>query len=507
MADSRYINLVGSLERDLTQQARVVDRYESYFFGDNMPAFSSEEWKRIFGAQLEALHVNWCQLVVDAAAERLAVTGFTFPSLAKAEAPAGADPVAQEIWESNSLGSLQGRAHTTAVYAGRAYVSVEPPADGEEISRVSIEHPAQTYVRMSPAREGDRLAAIKVWWEYDDDGSTADQLLTLYLPDRTYELRRKRVTLGPGGGVTLGDPVPRSGDELRDEVPNGLGVVPVVPLENRPLLLAAGPRSVGTKLLLGGMSDLMPVTPIQDAIDKSWADWMVNGESIALPVRYGVGIDPPIDPVTKKPLDREEWKVTRDKFLLAKSKDAKFGQLPADDGTGLRERVEALVNNMAALTRTPPHYLLGAMINTSGDALKAAEAGLVKRIKAKQAPLSNGWEQATRIACGFQGDERRFRDKQCAASWDPIEVTSKGESMDAAIKAFQAKLLPGTMVLEELGMNAQQIERAGKLLGWPDREDPANPKPPTSPPPPPDGGSVPAQQGQGEPPPAPLQAA
>lgn len=470
MAQAAYTALVESLEKELAAQASVVDFYERYYFGDHRLRYVSEKWREVFGSSMPEMTSNWCQLVVDAAAGRLKVEGFTFPKVAgRAAADAGPDEVAAEIWEENGLYTAQAQAHTTAVYAGRAYALVEPPAPGESVSRVTVEHPAQTYVRMDPANSRRRLAAIKTWWDIADDGSVGDQHVSLYLPDRTYHLRRVKAATELGG-YTSPVLIPRTGNPVVDEVPNPLGVVPVLPLENRPVSLAAAPNLVGRKTLLGGLSDLQAVAPIQDAITKGLVELLILGEAASMPLRWITGLTQPRDPKTNMPLEQPEIDARLSSFWTFKDKDTKVGQLPADEGKGLIERHKLFIRDIGAISRTPPHYLLGDMVNISGDALTAAETSLSERIREKHAPLGGGWEQATRIACGLQGDTERFADKRCKTTWANPEIRSVAQATDAASKLYAAGMLPLEMALEMVpDMTAAKIERAVHLLGFPVR--------------------------------------
>jgi hypothetical protein len=469
MAQASYINLVKSLESELAAQARVVDFYERYYFGDHQLRYVTEKWREVFGASMPQMTSNWCQLVVDAAAGRLKVEGFTFPSLTGGSADAGPDEVVAEIWEENGLGTAQAQAHTTAVYAGRAYTLVEPPGRGEKISRVTVEHPSQTFVRMDPANNRRRLAAIKTWWDINDDGSAGDQNISLYTPTRTYHLKRLR-TSTTVAGVYMSDPVPRTGVASVDEVENPLGVVPVVPLDNKPVSLAAAPTLVGKRMVLGSMSDLQPIYPIQDAITKGLVELVVLGEFASMPLRWATGVTTPRDPKTGQPLEQPELTSMISALLTFPDKDARVGQLEANDGAGLIARHAMYLRDIGAISRTPPHYMLGDIVNISGDALTATETSLSERIREKHEPLGGGHEQTARIACGFQGDMRRFEDKRCAVTWSNPEIRSVAQATDAASKLYSAKMLPLEMALEQVpGMTAAKIERAVHLLGLPER--------------------------------------
>lgn len=450
MSDLPFADLATGLEAKLTEQASYAEKWEAYYVGKSRHRLNSAKFQRTFARQLQNLRSNWSRQIVDTAAERCSVTGFKFPGQpADASKDLGADPVALAIWKGNGLDSRQHFAHTTAIYAGTAYLLVAPPERPGGVARITVEHPSQVYVATDS--RGNRLSAVKRWQETRQDGQPGDWFVTVYTPTMIYRLRRPTT----GGGL-----VPRFDDETLDTVPNLLGVVPVVPMVNRPLLLA------------GGQSDIEPVAPLQDAIDKELENMLVNSEFASFPQRWATGIDIPTDPKTGKPLDREEFMAAVDRLWATKSDKAQFGQFPAHDGKGTIEQINMLVQHMAAQTNTPPHYLLGGMVNISGDALRAAEAGLYSRVRAKQLTFGEAWEEAIRLACGWMGDLSRMHDEAASTMWADPEVRSEGEMVDAAMKLWAGGMLPLEMVLERCRYSPSEIERAIRLLGMPDRPEP-----------------------------------
>jgi hypothetical protein len=80
------------------------------------------------------------------------------------------------------------------------------------------------------------------------------------------------------------------------------------------------------------------------------------------------------------------------------SSDAKVYDLNPTDLSNFVRAVDMFKADLAAQTRTPPHYLLGQVVNASGDALKVAEAGLVSKCRRKILYFSDPWEEAMALA-------------------------------------------------------------------------------------------------------------
>src|SRR5262249_25743582 len=119
---------------------------------------------------------------------------------------------------------------------------------------------------------------------------------------------------------------------------------------------------------------------------------------------------------------------------------------------------QSFIQHIAAQTRTPPHYLLGAMGSfPSGESLKATETGLVAKVKRKQLAFGEGWEEAMRLAFMVAGDAR-------ADSWDCETIWMNPESRwvagvpDAAVKMDPIGV-PRPALWAFIGATPQEIER------------------------------------------------
>lgn len=445
--------LVALMEGALDARLPAVEEYEAYYRGDQRLAFATSKFREAFGRMLEPLSDNWCQLVVDASVERLKVEGFRF-----GPEDTGADTDAWTMWQANYLDADSGLAHTEASKCGISYVLVLPGAD-PETPRITVEHPAQCITYSAPEDRRRRLAGFKRWTE--TDGSTR---AVLYTGEAVYLLGRARNS--NAGWGDLGN------------VPNPIGVVPMVPMLNLPNMLG------------GGMSDLHAVVALQDAINKLLADMIVNSEFVAYPQRWAVGLEIPTDPATGRPYDREAFLSSVSRLWVNENPAGQFGELAGSDGLGYVRQIEALVQHIAAQTRTPPHYLLGQSgAFPSGESLKATETGLVAKVKRKQVSYGEAWEEAMRLAFAYRGDTIRAEATDTETIWAEPEARSEGELVDALLKMRQLGV-PITELWRRYGATPQEIRRWSELINLPEREDPNNPvtDPPEPPAAPPDGG-------------------
>lgn len=447
-----YLALLASLEKDLDSVQGAMSRYDDYYSGRQPLVLATDKWRGMFGTLFRQFSDNFCALVVDAVEERLTVQGFRMGPGADAEA----DADAWRIWQTNQMDAWSQVAHTESLVKGAAYIGVSPfrddwPADDAPL--ITVEDAAEVTVRTSTSRRGQRVAALKKW--KGDDGTW---LATLYLPDEVVKYQRAERTSGQSwvARETPGEAWP---------LPNPLGVVPIIPLVNRPRLRGAGE------------SEIAGVIPMQNAINKLAMDMLVAAEYGAFRQRWATGVEIPVDPETGKPVDA--YKTSIDRFISTPVPDAKFGEFGQTDLTPYRDAIEMFVQHIASTTRTPPHYLLGQSGSfPSGESLKATETGLVAKARRKMRHLGEAHEEAIRLA--FRAlDDPRGQIIDSETIWADPESRSEAEHTDAAMKK-QALGVPNEQLWEDLGYTPQQIARFKEMAA--EEALASTPLPPAEPP-------------------------
>jgi hypothetical protein len=413
----------------LQAQAEAARLFRRYYRGEHRISEATARFREIFGRFFTTTADNWMQIVVDSPVERLAVQGFRFGDSEMGEfGTEMSDKGAWELWQRCNLDSRQRTVHTEAGKCGRAYVLVDKT--GEE-PVITPESPCEVYVHLDPG-SGKRLAAIKQWV-----GDDKHAYVTLYLPDATF----KRRTAGQVRGLTGRPNYEPLG---ASKIPNEDGVVPVIPFENNP------------DIHDGGISDLEAVIPLQDRVNKLCLDLDVSSEFYAAPQRYATGWDPPTDE-NDKPLPNTQVDAVTSRFLAFTNPETTVGALPSGDPAAYVVPIEMYIQHIAAISKTPPHYLLGKMANLSGDALKAAETGLVAKVQAKQDDFGDAWEEAIGLALGKDADTAEV-------IWRDPESRTFAQLVDGVTKLHESLDIPRPMAYEMVGLSPQQIERAEKWL-------------------------------------------
>lgn len=418
------------LSKQLTARWRRIKIYDEYYRGEHRLAFASEKYRTQFGKLFSRFADNWMPIVVDAVAERLNVQGFRFGEQA-------GDQDAWTIWQRNQLDVDSQIAHTEALIAGMAYTLVGPDAD--ERAQITIEHAAQAIVAFAPGSRRRRVAGLKRWQA--DDGR---MMATVYMPDYVWKWQSRRPVKGTG--KFMWEPRDREDDVW--PLPNPLGVVPLVPLRNRPLLLTEG------------TSELHGVIELQDAVNKLVADMLIASEYGAYRQRFVAGMEVPIDEATKKP--REPFTSGPGKLWIAETKDAKFGEFEASDLRNFVTGIEMLVQHAASQTRTPPHYFYLKGTFPSGESIKSAETGLVAKARKTMMPFGEGWEETMRLSFALEGDDRA-QVIDAETIWADPESRSESEHVDALVKKKQLGV-PDEQLQEDAGYTPQQRARFPEML-------------------------------------------
>jgi hypothetical protein len=396
-----------------------IMRCESYYRGDHKMTFTTSQFREVFGALFSAFADNWCDLVVDAAAERLRVEGFRF-----GDEPA--DDAAWEIWQRNGLDAESDMAHVDAIKLGCVYALVGPGDGGKAV--IQVEAADKAIVAVDPARGRRRLAGLRNW--VDEWGV---QHCEVYLPE----------------SVTWWTKTGQTGN-WQEELPtasNPLGVVPLIPLPNAPTL--------NDRL---GRSDILRVIPLQNAVNKLCGDMIVASEFAAYPQRWATGVDIPVNPETGQKMTAQ-FLGGADRVWNVPAPDAKFGNFTVSDLGIYVKAIEMLIQHIAAQTRTPPHYLLGQSgAFPSGESLKATETGLVAKVRRKMLSFGEGWEEAMRLAFQVEGETTKAEMVDAEVIWANPESRMIGQTVDAAVK-LQSIGVPRPALWEFIGASPQQIAR------------------------------------------------
>lgn len=453
-----------TLGEALDVRATRIRKYEDYYDGKQRLAFATSKFRQAFGGLFGAFADNFCDLIVDAVEERLDVEGFRIGAgtltgkmgrSVKVSDDKDGDNAAWAMWQRNQLDAYSQIAHNEALVKEISYICVGPDDKDPNLAKITVESPYSTIVAYETGSYTERKVALKRW--IDDDGY---QRATLYWPDRIEKyITREKVQAG--GSLSTPIWTPRTEPDEDWPLSHKLGVVPIVPLINRP-------RLDGT-----GRSEIKSAISIQDAINKLVMDMIVASEFSAYRQRTATGIEIEIDEVTGEPTEQFAANIAR--VWASENENAKFGTLEASDLSPFVAGVEMLIQHLASETRTPYHYFLqhGGQ-PPSGESLRASEAGLTFKSKRRQRYFGEGWEEVVRIGFLVQGDRKRGADFASETIWRDPETRSEAAHIDGLTKLSSIGV-PQEQLWEDAGYTPVQIARFKEMRA---QEPQVQPPPP-----------------------------
>jgi hypothetical protein len=427
------------LHIELQKRRPEIQRLEDFYNGDHplpsppkrLSKSAFEQARRAYQELMEMGVTNWVKLVADAPSERLEVVDIRSVTEAGVQSE---DRTGWGLWQRYDLDAQSILVQDNALQTGQSFVMVDP-VSGE----ITAEHSAQMIVAYKPGSRREVEAALK-WWD-DDSG---DWMATLLLPDAVHKWQ---------GDVTKW--MQRTDQPV---VTHNLGVVSVVEFAANPSLRPA--------LYGGGRSEFAGVLPIQRRINTTVFNRLTTADAQAFRQRYIIGWTPETDEETGLP-KADAVRSLRESMLWTfdgDPGDVKVGEFAQAEFTGFIKAVESDVNAMAAISKTPPHYLLGAMVNISGDALTAAESGLTSKTKKHARNFGARWEDVMRLAAKVAGNPLG-EDLAAEVVWADIEHRSWGEQVDAALK-MKALGVPLEAIWERLpDVSPQDIVRWRGMTG------------------------------------------
>jgi cell division septum initiation protein DivIVA len=372
---------------------------------------------------------NWIDLVIRSATEGLIVDGYGDSSDSDIWATA---------WQANGMDAWQHPLHRACGTLGYSYLITLPAADGG--------------VWMRPE------AATSIYAEFADPSDEYPVLaLRQVSSDRRGREGRWELLDGDAKYTLTG----KMGSADVVAVEHGLSVCPVTEMR------------WSMDLLGQPMGEVEPVITVQDRIVDATFTLQMVAKYGAFPQRWIAGLNPgePLRDDDGNPLLDTDGrpimptiKAYIDHILMAVDPDTKFGQFAAADLRQYVEALEAHIRHLAAITQTPPHYLLGSLVNLSAEALAAAESGLQRKIREKREVLGEGYERAMRLAAAILGDDAAANDMSSQVHWQDVESRSLAQSADALLKLGQLGVPPRMLFQMIPGWTKEDADRAADDL-------------------------------------------
>lgn len=406
--------------------------FENYYRGKHQLAFATDKFKNAFGNLFRAFSLNMCPAVCDAVSDNLQVSGFGVE-----KGPADMGKKALALWQANRMDQRAGEVHLEAVKTGDAYAIVWPDADGQPI--IYPQSAAICTVYYDVEQPGKILWAAKFW-------RAADNRIrgNLYYADRI----EKHVTRSPNpNGLPEKD---SSFIRFKTEgeswpLKNEYGAVPVFHFANN-----AGVGQMGS-------SELAPVVPLQDALNKSVLDMMIAMEFAAFRQRWATGIELSLDK-DGKPVS--PFIPGAERLWTVEDTEASFGEFEAAELEGFLKVKKDFKHDIALVSATPLHYFnLQTGDVPSGEALKTLEKRHVKKVKDRMTTFGNVWEDVMSLAIQMSSGRSTVR---LTTQWDDPFGPTESETLGTLTQKKNLGI-PEEQLWKEAGYGEEDITKMQQM--------------------------------------------
>lgn len=404
-------------------EQRRLTRIANYMAGNHTSVYVPRGARAEYRWLIKRAKVNVLPLVPTVVAQNLRVDGYR-------AAKSTDNAAAWDTWQDNRMDARQHGVHRSALTYGASYVTVMPGKPKPVMRPVSPRNMTALYA--DPVDdEWPELAVEELIQQ-----APAGPVQVVYLYDNTSRFTLKGNAKQPNTNLVL-----------TNVESHGLGVCPVVRFVNEVDL-------DGVANIAGEIERLID---LQDQLNFSTFNLMMAQQYAAFRQRWVTGMVPDTD---ENGVAKEPFQSGVDRLFVAEKSDTKFGEFGETDLTGYIKSREETIKHMAMISQTPPHYLLGQMVNLSAEALVAAESGLYRKIVERQATFGEAWEQTLRLAAKADNDTTGWEDTSAQVVWRDTEARSLAQTADALGKLATMLAVPKTELWERIpGVTQQDVER------------------------------------------------
>src|SRR6478609_946802 len=404
----------------LFERRKEYEEAEAYYEGVTPEVYASEGLRRAMKATGYNAHLNFCRPVVDAVSHRLEIAAIQGTSDAGTQ-------IINDTWEFNELFIDANEIHRSALVYGEAYAIVWPDEEGN--LEISWNSPLTTSILYDPNGPVGRqkLQAVKMW--EDGEGYTR---LNVYGPDTIEKYRAQGTAVTEGTNWTH-----------LETIENPFGQVPVFHFRTR--------RPYGQPEHRDGYD-------AQNYINKQFIQSMYVADYQGAPQRYALskaGSSSEIADFNEGDTDRENIGSLKNgpgEFWYVNNVD-QVGQFTPADPEVFWSPIKNTVRSMASLTNTPLHYFEKTGNVPSGQALRVAEAPLIKKVNERKASFGQAWREMFQFVLFANG-----LDEDVQVKWVDIESLDDLERLDAGLKKRNIGFSTA-QVMREMGYDEEVIER------------------------------------------------
>lgn len=416
---------------DPKRQERLKE-LDSWYRGEPPIGLGNKSQRDMVASFARHSRTNFAKLVVEAVRERMTPVGIR----TSADDDVTGDSEAWRIWQRAGLPVESAEVHRTAFRLGNGYVIVGPPDPITKVPVITAEDPRQIVTEHDPAQQRRVLAALKL---FHDDVESAD-FAYLWLPGQLRVARRD---------------VPRSGsrppevtfaanlfdwDETRSQMLPNSAMLPVHRFRNE-----------------DGRAEFEPYLDLLRRINHEVLQRMTISVYQAFKQRAAINL-PQVDENGEE-IDYSEILVSDPGAFWQLPEGVDFWESASIDLTPILKAIQSDVENLAAVTRTPLHYLTPSGANQSAEGAALSREGLVFKVEDRMARFEATWSDVISDAFLWMGDAERADLDNIGIIWKPADRSSLAERLDAAVKAVTAQVPWRTIMTDIIGFSPQRVDQ------------------------------------------------
>ncbi|WP_158170905.1 phage portal protein [Rhodococcus sp. JT-3] len=415
----------------ILDRAKGYQTAQKYYDGTVDEIFASAKVKRALEKTGNQFRVNYAKTPVDAVGSRLELTGVaTLSDQAK--------QVVDQAWQENNLELELSQIITNTLVYGDSYVFVWP--DEQDQTQIYYNSPLTTVVIYDVENPRKPAYAAKMWTIELEDGRQRVRV-NLYFAGRICKYISKSESLPMTVQDSDFEPFVDEDTDEQGQLVNEYGQIPIFHLSTgTPEHLSAyGPQNAINKLLISQMSSV---------------------EAYGFPTRYVIAGDHTGSPSDFGDDDDSNSLSNEPGELWWLQNVNKVGQFDPAKPETLISPYREYVRAMASVTSTPLSYFENTQTNVSGEALRAAEAPLVKKVRLRQLAIGSALRKMFLFVLKLNQI-----DEDVQLQWRQIESIDTSETWDIIKKKRDAGL-PAEQIWLEHGYDTALIEqwrRAGLL--------------------------------------------
>lgn len=408
-----------------------------YLEGDAPLPDGAEGCREAYKAFQKKARSNYAELVTEAVAERMVVSGFRVGDSNED------DDLARSIWKRNRLGMWSTDVHRDMIGLRAGFVCAQRDPFDDSKAEITYERPEQVMTDHDPSRPDRVRAALKV---YRDDVEGFDAAYVHWIEDGQGWVERfvRKIPINKDGIPQPMLTVTGQWEPLRDDgerigpQPTGLKTVPIIPFVNRG---ARGEFETHIDLLdrINFVTlQRLVITAMQAFRQRATKGELDETDENGNRIDYGAIFKPGPGALWHLPEGVDLW------------------ESQITDIRGILDAAKEDVRELAAVTRTPAPMLIPDNANQTAEGAASAKEGLFFKVGDRIERAAPSWGVA--MGLSMQIEQGLPEPPEVDVQFKPPEHQSLSERMDALSKA-STELPWRTKMTRIMGFDGDEVDR------------------------------------------------